>query len=108
MDIASLIENLSEDDMKKLRETASAFFGGGLPAPAAPAAPEQNALPGQFSPQLLQQAAKISSALSQKDPRSDFILALKPLLRPTRQKKADEAAMMVRLFAVLGAMKEGS
>ena len=107
MDIASLIENLSEDDMKKLRETASAFFGGGLPAAPAPA-PETNALLGQFSPQLLQQAAKISSALSQKDPRSDFILALKPLLRPARQKKADEAAMMVRLFAVLGAMKEGS
>ena len=56
---------------------------------------------------LLGQAAKISSALSKSDPRSDFMLALKPLLSPGRQKKADEAAMMIKLFGVLGAMREG-
>ncbi len=47
------------------------------------------------------------AALSKKDPRSDFLLALKPLLSPARQKKAEEAAMMVRLFAVLGTWKGG-
>ena len=112
MDLASLIENLSEDDMKKLRETAAAFFGGAQAqsAPAAPAAetPADILSLANLSPQLLSRAAKISAALSQKDPRSDFILALKPLLQPARRKKADEAAVMVRLFGVLGAVKEGS
>ena len=104
MDLSSLIENLSAEDMQKLQETASAFFGGA--APAAPKEEKSLSLPG-FSPELLGQAAKISSALSKSDPRSDFMLALKPLLSPGRQKKADEAAMMIRLFGVLGAMREG-
>ena len=107
MDIASLLNNLSEEDMGKLKQTAEAFFGGGgeeKKTPSVPALP--GVLPG-LSPEMLAQAAKLSSALSRKDPRCDFILALKPLLGPARQKKADEAAMMIRLFGVLGAGREG-
>jgi hypothetical protein len=109
MDLSSILENLTEDDMKKLRETAASFFGAadGAEKTSSPAKTD-NALsfPG-ISPQLLGQAAQLSAALNKKDPRSDFLLALKPLLSPARQKKADEAAMMVRLFAVLGTIKEG-
>ncbi len=106
MDLSSLLSSLSEEDMQKLQQTAASFFGG--QGSAAPASPQQTApaLPA-LSPELLGQAAKISAALSQKDPRSDFMLALKPLLSPKRQKKAEEAAMMVRLFAVLAGLKEG-
>ncbi len=108
MDIGSLLSNLSEEDMRRLRETAASFFGGGSgEREAGGKKDETGLLPPLFSPQLLGQAAKISAALTEKDPRSDFLLALKPLLSPPRQKKADEAAMMVRLFAVLGSIKEG-
>ena len=106
MDIASLLGNLSEEDMGKLRKTAEAFFGGGEEARPAQEKNALSALPG-FSPEMLTQAAKLSAALSRQDPRSDFILALKPLLSVPRQKKCDEAAMMVRLFGLLGAGKEG-
>ena len=103
MDLSSLIGSLSEDDMLKLQQTAAAFFGG---EPAAPERKETGlSLPG-LTPELLGQAARISAAFSQSDPRSDFMLALKPLLSPARQKKADEAAMMMKLFGVLGAMRE--
>ncbi len=107
MDISSLLGSLSEQDIQKLQQTAAAFFGGA----EKPSVPQERqaqtpALPG-ITPELLAQAARISSALSQKDARSDFLLALKPLLSPTRRKKADEAAMMVRLFAVLEGFKEG-
>ena len=104
MDLSSIIENLSEADIKKLQETAAVFFGGAAPAQKK----EENglALPG-ISPELLAQAAKIGEAFSKSDPHSDFMLALKPLLTPARQKKAEEAAQMIRLFGVLGAMREG-
>ena len=106
MDLSSLIENLNADDIQKLQETAAAFFSG-----AKPEQKTQNtqntglSLPG-LTPELLGQAAKISAAFSQSDPRSDFMLALKPLLTPARQKKADEAAVMIRLFGVFTAMRE--
>ena len=107
MELSSLLENLTEEDMKKLRETAAAFFGsGGQENAPAPTRESAVSLPG-ISPQMLGQVAEISAALSRKDPRSDFLLALKPLLSPARQKKAEEAAMMVRLLAVLGTWKGG-
>ena len=43
--------------------------------------------------------------MSQKDARSDFLMSLKPLLSEGRQKKADEAAKMLKLMKVLGAMR---
>ena len=82
---------------------AAGIFGGAAQEPK-----KQNtglSLPG-LTPELLGQAAKISAAFSQSDPRSDFMLALKPLLTPARQKKADEAAVMIRLFGVFTAMRE--
>ena len=104
MDLSSLIETLSAEDMRKLQETAASFFGS--PGPAPDKKETGLSLPG-LTPELLGQAAKISAAFSQSDPRSDFMLALKPLLTPARQKKAEEAAVMIKLFGVLGAMREG-
>jgi len=107
MDISSILNNLSEEDIKKLQETAASFFGTQSSKPE----PEKNStalsLPG-ISPQMLGSVAKISSALSAGNPKSDFLYALKPLLSPGRQKKADEAAMMIKLMGVLGSFKEGN
>ena len=105
MDISSILNDLSEDDIKKLQETAAAFFGGNEKRNDAQASTSLG-MPG-FSPQMLGSVAKISSALSGHDPRSDFLYALKPLLSPERQKKADEAAMMMKLIGVLKTLKEG-
>jgi len=84
MDISSILNNLSEEDIKKLQETAASFFGTQSSKPE----PEKNStalsLPG-ISPQMLGSVAKISAALS-----------------------ADEAAMMIKLMGVLGSFKEGN
>lgn len=106
MDISSILNNLSEDDMKKLQQTAAAFFGSEDNKPEPEKSSTALSIPG-LSPQMLGSVAKISSALSSHDPKSDFLYALKPLLSSGRQKKADEAAMMIKLIGVLGAFKEG-
>ncbi|MCH5198946.1 MAG: hypothetical protein J1E34_08580 [Oscillospiraceae bacterium] len=106
MDISSILNNLSEDDMEKLRQTAASFFGSEDNKPEAEKNNTALSLPG-ISPQMLGSVAKISSALSANNPKSDFLYALKPLLSQDRQKKADEAAMMIKLLGVLGMFKGG-
>ncbi len=108
MDIGSMLQNLSADDLSKLKETASRFFGGNDGGAAAldktPAESGQFDLSG-IDTQVLENVARISSMMSQKDTRSDFLMSLKPLLSEGRQKKADEAAKMLKMMKVLGAMR---
>ncbi|MBQ7638990.1 MAG: hypothetical protein IJS90_08835 [Clostridia bacterium] len=107
MDISSVLSSLSEDDIVKLRKTAEEFFGSTGDSGARPEKKETSlSVPG-ITPQILGSVAKISSALSSSDPKSDLMYALKPFLSPGRQKKADEAAMMIKLMGVLGALREG-
>ncbi len=108
MDIGSILQNLSADDLSKLKETASRFFGGNDGGAAA--SDKTSVENGQFDlsgidTQVLENAARISSMMSQKDARSDFLMSLKPLLSEGRQKKADEAAKMLKMMKVLGAMR---
>lgn len=108
MDIGSMLQNLSADDMAKLKEAAGRFFGGeGIGSGVSEKKPtdkEQFDLSG-IDTQVLENAARISSMMSQKDARSDFLMSLKPLLSEGRQKKADEAAKMLKLMKVLGVMR---
>ncbi len=101
MDVGELLSSLGEDDVKKLKEMASQFFG-----------PDEAKKPGQgsdgadhatagFDPNLLKSVAKASSMMNAKDPRCDFMLSLKPLLSEKRRRKADEAVMLLRVFRLL-------
>lgn len=107
MDIGSMLQNLSAEDMAKLKETASKFFGGSSTAADTAKPPAENTQPdlSGIDTQMLENAARISSMMSQKDARSDFLMSLKPLLSEGRQQKADEAAKMLKLMKVLGAMR---
>lgn len=108
MDISSMLQNLSADDMAKLKETASRFFGSADTPDTKNEPSRGGAMPFDLSaidPEVLKNAAKISSMMSQKDARSDFLMSLKPLLGESRRKKADEAATMLKLLSVLNAMR---
>ena len=107
MDITSLLDSLSEEDMEKLRATAAQFLGGlpdASPEPDTPKPPAEEPY-GMLSPDMLSAAAKIGAAFQRPDPRSDFIRALKPLLSPERGKKADEAVTLLKFINILNTLK---
>lgn len=110
MDINSLLDSLTEEDIEKLKTTAAQFMGG-LPGTDdeekkgnKDEASAQNPF-GNISPDMLSAVAKVTGAMNQRDARCDFIAALKPLLSAERGKKADDAVMMLKFIRILEAMK---
>ena len=101
MELGDLLSSLGEDDVKKLKEMASQFFGGG--EGEKPESPKQPAagFTGDFDPGLIKSVARLSSVMNARDPRGDFMLSLKPLLSEKRRKKADDAVMLLRVFRLL-------
>ena len=106
MDISSLLSNLSKDDIEKLKTTAQQFFGAKEEEKqheTPQTTPEFN-LP--FDPKMLTGVAKFSQMMNERDEKSDFILALKPLLSDKRQKKADDAVMMLKFMRMISSLQE--
>ena len=106
MDISSLLSSLSQDDIEKLKTTAQQFFG----TKEEKKQPEQQVkkfegTDAMFDPKILTGVAKLSGMLNESDEKSNFILALKPLLSENRRKKADEAIMMLKLMRVINIMQ---
>ena len=104
MDIASLLDSLSDEDVRKLKETAAQFFGNKEEEPKRQEPESRPAFP-MISTDMLTSVAKFSSMMNQHDPRSDFLMALKPLLSEPRRKKADDAAMLLKFLKIISAME---
>lgn len=107
MDLSSVLSSLSEEDSEKLKNTAKQFFGDVAEEKpkAAPVKNEsKNELP--FDPKLLTGVAKFSRMMNETDEKSEFLMALKPLLSDKRQKKADDAVMMLKFMKVINSMQE--
>lgn len=126
-DINSILSSLSQEDIENLKKTAADIFGG-MNTEATEKdenEPERKKTSskgneginpddilkglGSFGmPDLSQLTAlaPILQAFNSQDERLDFINALKPLLSPERQKKADEAVKLVRLLSVLPLLRE--
>ncbi len=126
-DINSILSSLSQDDIENLKKTAADIFGemnaqtsekDKNPSDRKKTSAEGNegfkpddilkGLGNFGMPDLSQLTAlaPILQAFNSQDERLDFINALKPLLSPERQKKADEAAKLVRLLSVLPLLRE--
>lgn len=132
-DLSSLLASLSPDDINMLKAAASQLLGDQSapeknvqqppPPPAkqpdigallqslglspTPPAQENNGGEPAIDPKLIAGIAKIFGQLnSVDDKRIQFIAALKPLLHSERQKKADQAIKMLKLFEVLPLLKE--
>ncbi len=99
MDVGELLSSLGEDDVKKLKDMASQFFGAQEKKPDD--APSKGGGLGDVDPALIKSAAKLSSMMNARDPRCDFLVSMKPLLSEGRRHKADEAVMLLRVFRLL-------
>ncbi len=115
IDINGILNSLSGEDIEKLKGLAGGLLGGNKPTEPKSAAPEAAASPlsgidlssiGLPDMSALSSLAPLLSAFNKKDERSDFIMALKPLLSEERGKKADEAAKIIKLLSVLPLLKE--
>lgn len=113
MDISSLLSNLSQDDIEKLKETAQQFFGGKEETPKKEQLQKKEhsvqSIPEfPFDPKLISSVARFSGMMNENDEKSNFILALKPLLSEKRQKKADDAVMMLKFMKIINAFQENA
>ena len=125
LDLGSILSSLSPDDINNLQKIAGSVLGGqskeqpiqshesGAGERSDNAEAGGNPLSGlDLSALGLPDMSVISSlapllgAFNKHDERSDFIVALKPLLSEPRRKKADEAAKLIKLLSVLPLLKE--
>lgn len=107
MDLNSILSSLSEDDVKKLKSTAEQFFSAGADKKKEDKKDSTDAaafLEG-IDTKMLSNVAKFSSMMNAHDDKSDFILALKPLLSEARRKKADDAIMMMKFMKIISALQ---
>lgn len=124
-DLSKILSSLSGDDINMLKGMADSILGGGAensqpesrPATAAEPAPSQ----GGTSPfgngfnlgtDELSMIMKVKSAYEKmnqngsSNENSQLILALKPHLSEARQRRADEAMQLMRMFDMLPLLKE--
>ena len=108
-DLSGLLQSLQGQDLSALLETAGALLGEQATDAPQPEPPPQNA--AAFSmpdPALLHKLTQLFSLLSSRehDPRTDLLLALRPLVRPEKQQRIDTAARMLQLLQILPQLRE--
>jgi hypothetical protein len=102
-DLGALLGSLSDGDVELLKQTAAGLLAGlGKSETTAPV----GMAPALTDLSLLTKLTPYLEKLSGRDERVDFLMALKPLLSEERRHKADEAARIVRLLALLPVLKE--
>ncbi len=117
-----------EESMRQIKELADMLTSGQTDGQNGNATPDMSALAGmlgslagtsgggssseQSSPfggidmETMMQMGQILSAASAKDPNRDLLLALRPLMKPDKQKKIDTAVKFLKLYAVYETLKE--
>lgn len=127
-DLSGILNSLSGEDMENLKKMAEGLFGGNQGQSGGqnsasnaeqfykPPQNGQNANPNYRNLNLnnmnfpdfsvIEKLAPVIGAFAEHDERSDFIMALKPLLSEERRKKADEAIKLIKLISVLPVLKE--
>lgn len=101
--IADILSNLSAQDIENLKETAAALFSQGKQ--------EENKSADLFGSlgadaQMISKISGIMQAMNHEDSRCDLIRALKPLLKPERQHRADEAIRLLKIISMLPLLRE--
>ncbi|MBE6812967.1 MAG: hypothetical protein E7523_08800 [Ruminococcaceae bacterium] len=112
MDLNDLLSSLSDEDMKQLQETATQLLGNmqnnesasGNSSRMADLFGGNNPL---ADPKVLSGLSRYFGKMNEKDNRSDFLYALKPLLSETRRSKVDEAVNILRVLKMMRMLREG-
>ena len=108
MDIGELLSGLNESDIDELKKIADEVLGGGQAEEQAQGGgtmPDLSALLGNA--ELLSKLTSVMAAMNRRDPRSDLIAALKPLLSEKRRQRADSAARIIKLIDLLPILNGG-
>lgn len=111
-DISAILGSLSESDIENLKRTAQSIFGNtgettaSLPQKAGESAGFDGLLKtGLPDMSVITKLSPVISELTKPDERADFIAALKPMLKPERRQKADEAVRLLKLLSLIPILK---
>ncbi len=114
MDLNDLLSSLSDEDMKQLQETAAQLLGNMQTDGGASENSSNGGLADLFAgnnpladPKVLGGISRYFGKMNEKDSRSDFLYALKPLLSETRRSKVDEAVNVLRVVKMMRMLREG-
>ncbi|MBQ5969234.1 MAG: hypothetical protein IKN72_06475 [Clostridia bacterium] len=108
LDLSALQQALGAmrpEDLDALKTMAASMFAQEAPPKPDPP-PSDGAFP--FAPETVGKIVALLSALKNDapDPRSELLLALRPMLKEERRHRVDQAAQMLRLMALLPKLKE--
>lgn len=102
--LENIINSLSQKDMEELSGLADSLLGTGKTVEKEKESQNSKAQEGfNLDAETIRKISFIMEKLSSQkdDPRCDLLRALKPMLSPDRQKKADQAINMLRVLALL-------
>ena len=106
---------MSEDELQNLQDAAQSLFSsfGGEEAQDYHQSQSQRQsgfgggdFNAMFTPELLGKLSQIMQRMNGRDPRTDLILALKPLLSRRRQHRAEQAAQMIKMMELMPTLQE--
>ena len=116
-ELVSLLQN--EDTLRMLRQTADGLGLGGqlegalqgaLQTPSSSAAPPPEEKPESdagLNPEMLKMVSALMQAMrlsGKGSPETSFLKSLKPLLRPEKSAKIDQALQMIQLMGIMNAL----
>ena len=120
-ELLSLLQN--EDTLRMLRQTADGLGLGGqlegalqgtlqsaLQTPSSSAAPPSEEKPERdagLNPEMLKMVSALMQAMrlsGKSSPEASFLKSLKPLLRPEKSAKIDQALQMIQLMGIMNAL----
>ena len=116
-ELLSLLQN--EDTLRMLRQTADGLGLGGqlegalqgaLQTPSSSAAPPPEEKPESdagLNPEMLKMVSALMQAMrlsGKGSPETSFLKSLKPLLRPEKSAKIDQALQMIQLMGIMNAL----
>jgi len=109
--ISSMLGNMSDDELQNLQDAAQSLFASFGQADGDSMHSEEgshahfddshNSAGNMFTPEMLARLSTMMQRMHARDPRTDLIMALKPHLSRSRQQRADQAAQMMKMFALL-------
>ena len=100
MDIGEILSSLSDEDMEKIKNVASAVMNNEKQDD------RKNDVSLLMNTDMLSGLSKISTAFSKDDERTALIKALKPMLGEDKQQKADEAIKILKLINLIPLLRE--
>lgn len=107
--LENIINSLSQKDIEELSGLADSLLGTGKTQEKERESKKGKAQEGfNLDGETIRKISIIMEKLSKQrdDPRCDLLRALKPMLSPERQKKADQAIEMLRVLALLPIINE--